>query len=259
MKLGHIFAGILGVSLAVSIGLWSQEGGGPEGGGGVSPGGSDFSTQFNDGAGALGGAGPGSAGEVLTSNGAGMAPSFQAAGAAGCVPTGDENEILLDDGMGDCGNVSGLGTSGQILTSNGMGMAPTWEDAGGGAETATFNADLTDGYSTTPTLTFRYYLIGSLVILQVPPMATNLTSDSSNKAFNGTPVPAEIRPTTNVSSGVLSSLNNGSIGEMCVNVATTGALAFAVRSTGGCVTNGWSSTGNSRTPMDAGTITYSLL
>jgi hypothetical protein len=47
------------------------------GGGGLSPGGSNFATQYNSGGSALGGTGPGTSGQVLTSNGASAAPTFQ--------------------------------------------------------------------------------------------------------------------------------------------------------------------------------------
>jgi hypothetical protein len=56
-------------------GTWNEVTGG--GGGGGSPGSPTYSTQYNAGGGNFGGVGPGTAGEVLESNGAGQAPSFQ--------------------------------------------------------------------------------------------------------------------------------------------------------------------------------------
>lgn len=53
----------------------------PDSGGGGSPGGSGFSTQYNNG-GSFGGTGPGTTGQVLTSNGAGVAPTYQTPGAS---------------------------------------------------------------------------------------------------------------------------------------------------------------------------------
>lgn len=50
----------------------------PVDGGGGSPGGSLYATQYNAGSGTFGGAGAGTSGEVWTSNGAGFPPSFQA-------------------------------------------------------------------------------------------------------------------------------------------------------------------------------------
>jgi hypothetical protein len=63
---------------------FAQQGGGIQGGGssGGTPGGSDGQVQVNN-AGAFGGIAEGNSGEVLTSNGVGMAPTFQAAGGGG--------------------------------------------------------------------------------------------------------------------------------------------------------------------------------
>ena len=68
--------GAAGLTLALSVGLFAQiSGGGVEGGGGQ-PKGSNFSTQYKNGAN-FGGTGPGTSGQVLTSNGAGSAPTYQ--------------------------------------------------------------------------------------------------------------------------------------------------------------------------------------
>ena len=55
-------------------------------GSGGSPAGSTYATQYNAGGGNFGGAGPGTAGDVWTSNGAGTPPSFQPVGSSTPVP-----------------------------------------------------------------------------------------------------------------------------------------------------------------------------
>src|ERR1041385_1422674 len=67
-----------------------------QGGSGI-PGGSSFSTQYKLNATTFGGAGPGTSGQVLTSNGAGLAPTFQPAGSptgAALTRTSDTNVTL---------------------------------------------------------------------------------------------------------------------------------------------------------------------
>lgn len=87
----------------------------------------------------------GTSGHVLTSNGAGAAPTFQAnAGLAdGAVTTakladdavtlakmaaGTDGELITWDAAGDPATVA-VGTSGHVLTSNGAGAAPTFQAA----------------------------------------------------------------------------------------------------------------------------------
>lgn len=76
---------LLGMVLATSAGVYAQISGGGISGGGGKPAGSTFSTQYKVSATTFGGTGPGTAGQVLTSNGAGAAPTFQAAGGGGGV------------------------------------------------------------------------------------------------------------------------------------------------------------------------------
>lgn len=82
------------------------------------PGGSPFSTQYNN-AGVLAGAGPGTAGQVLMSNGV-AAPTFQAPPAASPNFSTQYNNGGLLTGAGP-------GTTGQVLTSNGAAAAPTFQ------------------------------------------------------------------------------------------------------------------------------------
>lgn len=83
-----IFSGVLaGILSATLFGVWAQSGSGVQGGGGgggATPGGSNYATQYKNGT-ALGGAGPGSSGQVLTSNGAGSAPTFESVSGTGTV------------------------------------------------------------------------------------------------------------------------------------------------------------------------------
>lgn len=81
-----IGAGIA-IVLAASLGVLAQiSGGGVEGGGGQ-PKGSSFSIQYKNGA-QFGGTGPGTSGQLLTSNGASSAPTFQPAPAGGVTSVG---------------------------------------------------------------------------------------------------------------------------------------------------------------------------
>lgn len=80
----------LSVNAAVADQIFSTGG---SGGGGGTPGGSDKQIQYNN-TGAFGGISNGSAGQVLTSNGAGSAPSFQAvAGGGGTSPFCLNNDV----------------------------------------------------------------------------------------------------------------------------------------------------------------------
>lgn len=92
MKKLYLFAA--GLLAAASIGVLAQvSGGGVEGGGRI-PGGSAFAIQYKSGNN-FGGTGPGSAGQVLTSNGAGAAPTFQAAGGGGVTQTVSTQSLNL--------------------------------------------------------------------------------------------------------------------------------------------------------------------
>lgn len=53
------------------------------------------------------------------------------------------NQVLLGNGTGNIGIVSGLGTTGQLLTSNGAGSAPTWQTS---AVDTTLNYNWTGTY-----------------------------------------------------------------------------------------------------------------
>ena len=68
-------------------------------------------------------AGLGSSGYVLTSNGAGASPTFQAAAA----PAGTAYYVAAYNVSGNLSQLASIGTSGQVLTSLGAGLLPIWE------------------------------------------------------------------------------------------------------------------------------------
>lgn len=133
--------------------------------------------------------GVGTSGQVLTSNGAGMIPSWQNA-SSGTVTAvtassplassgGNTPNITLNSavpvtlgGTGDasfaaysvvCGgttstgalqNVSGLGSSGQVLTSNGAAALPTWQNTGN-VSSVTASSPLASSGGNTPNITLN--------------------------------------------------------------------------------------------------------
>lgn len=142
MKIRHWIPLVgLGVALALGFGAVSQQGGGGR------PGGSTFSTQYKINSTTFGGSGPGSMGEVLTSNGAGMAPTFQAGSSvtpAALTKTDDTNVTLTLGGTPTTALLQATsitaGWTGQLGVSRGgtnlsasaddnvmVGNATTWE------------------------------------------------------------------------------------------------------------------------------------
>ena len=90
----------------------------------TAPGGTIGQTQVNDGAGGFAGVAEGTAGQILTSNGLGVAPTMQnpASSAAGTV-----GQVQTSDGSGGFVAVA-EGTAAQVLTSQGAGVAPLMQD-----------------------------------------------------------------------------------------------------------------------------------
>lgn len=126
MKIKQAIALAAGLLVSVSLGVVAQiSGGGVEGGGRI-PGGSAFATQYKNGNN-FGGTGPGTSGQVLTSRGASLSPTFQAA--ATTSPAGSTGAMQYNN-AGAFGG-TGPGTAGQVLTSNGAGVAPTFQAGGG--------------------------------------------------------------------------------------------------------------------------------
>lgn len=88
----------------------------------VIPSGNKGQLQYNN-DGVLGAIGDGTTGQVLKSNGAGAAPTWEDAGGGG-TPAGTEGQIQINT-SGAFGAV-GSGTVNQVLLSGGSGFAPTW-------------------------------------------------------------------------------------------------------------------------------------
>lgn len=169
-------------------------------------------------------------------------------GGGGCSPAGNADEVLLDDGSGGCGSVSGLGTSGQVLTSNGAGMAPTWEDSGG-FTTGTFTATYSDACTTSPTQQWQWVKVGPQVTLYANGANISCTSDSGN--FNsGFDIPTAIRPQDTVRFPLVSVTNNGVNEVACISFGSTGVISILRLDTQlvaslPCVsTQGWTASGN---------------
>jgi len=68
---------------------------------------------------------PGTAGKVLTSNGAGLPPTWQTAG-GGIPVTGTAGSVLIYDAAGAAA-VLAPATAGRVLTANGAGLAPSFQ------------------------------------------------------------------------------------------------------------------------------------
>lgn len=128
----RIFAIFIGAALALSAGVIAQiSGGGVEGGGRI-PGGSAFATQYKSGNN-FAGTGPGTSGQVLTSNGASAAPTYQTVSAG--TPAGSVGAIQYNN-SGSFGG-TGPGTAGQLLMSNGAGVNPSFTNTISGSKTLT--------------------------------------------------------------------------------------------------------------------------
>jgi hypothetical protein len=246
---------VLGVALSACAWLYAQQSGS-----GL-PGGATNSTQVKVSATAFGGVGPGTSGQVLTSNGAGSPPSFEDSAGGGCAPAGDADELLLDDGAGGCSNVSGLGTATQVLTSNGAGMAPTWEDAGTGGvtqTTGTFTATWNTGFAVAPTNDWSWTKTGNVVTLTAQTIVTQ-TSNAAGFSTGAGGLPAAIRPATiryfngihatdNGSSNAVGCISLGSDGNMIMRKSTSG--------TADCAANTWTASGSKQLRVDGGTTSF---
>ena len=101
----------------------------------------------------------GTSGQVLTSGGAGVAPTFQTSThtpddnsvTLAKMAHGTDGELITYDSSGAPATV-GVGSSGQVLTSNGAGSAPTMQDsAGGGKVLQVVSVTKTDIFTTTST------------------------------------------------------------------------------------------------------------
>jgi hypothetical protein len=211
----------LGAALVAAFAVWAQQSGS-----GL-PGGAVNTTQVKLNGTSFGGVGPGAAGEVLTSNGAGMLPSYQPAAGGGCSPAGDEFDVLLDDGAGGCTSL-GVGASGEVLTSAGAGMSPAWT-AAPGIVSGSFSATFNDGFTTDPSFTFDYYIINTLATIMFRGNS-NLggTSDSAQFGTTGTPVPVGLRPSGLRQSGPIMVGTNNGVAEsgICMRIDNLGNITM---------------------------------
>lgn len=77
----------------------------------------------------------------------------------------------------------GNNTNNPAILGNGVAITPS---------SGSFTAVLNTGCTTTPTFTFNYNVIGTLVFLRWD--GTSCTSNATTRVFTGSPVPAAIRP-----------------------------------------------------------------
>lgn len=99
---------LMNAAILFAIGAFAlgQDGPGPDPGpGSGSPAGSTYATQYKASAGIFGGTGPGTSGQVLTSNGSGSPPSYQAAPSS--PPGGSSGQVQFND-AGTFGGDAGL-------------------------------------------------------------------------------------------------------------------------------------------------------
>jgi hypothetical protein len=131
MKIRNFLALAIGIALSLSAGVIAQISGGGVEGGGRSPQGSAFATQYKSGNN-FAGAGPGTAGNVLTSNGAAAAPTFQAA--SGGTPGTPLTSVQFNSASAFAGDAGFLFVAASdTLTIGEVGQAGTLKGADNGA------------------------------------------------------------------------------------------------------------------------------
>lgn len=161
--------------------------------------------------------GAGTAGQVLTSNGAAADPTFQAVGGTGTVTATagalTANAVMLGAGGTDSKVLASLGTTGQVLTSNGAGTPPSFQAAAGG------------GLPLTGT--------GATVTTDTPLLDLTETWNAGGITFNGIKLTI-----TNTASAAASKLIDLRVGAGSVwNVARTGDMTITGSSTASTVSN----------------------
>jgi hypothetical protein len=265
MKTKPYLGVVVGIILAGSIGVIAQiSGGGVEGGGGQ-PAGNSFATQYKNGN-RFGGTGPGTLGHVLTSNGNGMAPTFQAAAGGSVTSVG----LTMPTGFSVAGSpVTSTGTLAVTTTLNGVvkgdgsalsasavnlasadvtGILPIANGGTGsatGIESGTFTATFQDGFTADVTQDFAWTRVGTIVVLTNTSNLTG-TSDATTIQTTGAPVPASIRPARITTVGrAIQAVNNGAGTPACIILGTTGQITYSLQTstTGGCSSVGWTNTG----------------
>lgn len=114
----------VGLLATASLAVLAQiSGGGVEGGGGQ-PSGSPFAIQYKNGN-KFGGTGPGTSGQVLTSRGAGLAPTFQAAGGS-TVPNTVQGDTLFASATNVLSALTKDTNATRYLANTGTNNNPAW-------------------------------------------------------------------------------------------------------------------------------------
>ncbi len=127
--------------------------------------------------------------------------------------------------------------------------AATVSSSGVRQSSGTFVASFDDACTTTPTITFDWVKVGSLVTLwAVANSGFPCTSDSGGFVATGTPLPAAIRPTTNFGHATLFTnvTNNGTSEYGCffLNFSGNIGLGRAGSASAACNINAWTASGN---------------
>lgn len=239
-KVGYLSLGIIA---ALALGLFAQDGPGPEGGGGggCEPAGGDNEILLSDGAEGC----DSDAGflynpvtNFLSVTGSAIVTvsltAVEDLQALDDITAGDD--LFATDQMQAARinltnefNLNGAaGTSGQVLTSAGDNTLPTWQTLSGVTqETGTFEVTWPTACSTTPSQTWNYTLTGNVVTLLMVD-EVNCTSDSTDFLSTAGDVPANLRPTVQQTFW-LASMDSGSATSGCLRISTAGTMSVANR------------------------------
>jgi hypothetical protein len=210
--IGVIAAAILIAAAAVTYVTAQQSGTGL-------PGGATNSTQFKLNGTSFGGAGPGTSGQVLTSNGAGSAPTFQAAGGT---PAGSTTQVQYNN-AGAFGAEAAFNYSSSTDALNVYGAYQLGLKSGTSAPTyGTLQIPNANGQAGfTPVLDGANYTAASNV--------------RSGSIYLGTEKPPSLTNLTNPTFGGLGTLNVG-IGDGALTSQTTGHGVLAIGALAGNAT-----------------------
>lgn len=114
--------------------------------------------------------------------------------------------------------------------------------------------------TTTPTMTFDYYVLGGIVTIAARGIIGVFTSDSTSFTESVASVPAAIRPLVNAaSSQPLSAINDGTTAPAVLVVGTDGIMRFAIYNptTGTSSANGWSAAASNKAILQKPFVLYS--